>query len=74
MQRVIKQGHIDPEDFNGVSVYGCLFVDRGAAADVVAGKDPEWNVPGKRGIRPTVRKRKVDEEDDEEKEEACLAI
>lgn len=43
VQRVLNQGHIDAEDFNG---------------------DPEFNVPGQKGIRPRQPRKKKNAEEE----------
>ena len=66
IRRVIEQGHIDAEDFNGVSdVTICL---RCSAELKPANQDPEYNVLGQSGIRGRARKT----EPDEENGEVCL--
>lgn len=65
---MVAQGHIDAEDFNGVSVSVMAGLDEVAVAD--GGKDPEMNKPGQKGI--FARKKKTKQEDGDD--QVCLLL
>lgn len=69
VQRVITQGHIDPEDFKGVSYTLYTGLDPAFLTDIPFSiiQDPEMNKLGQRGIHSKKKKEpKASEEDEEE--------
>ncbi|KAI1337114.1 hypothetical protein F5Y15DRAFT_391422 [Xylariaceae sp. FL0016] len=77
VQRVVKQGHIDAEDFNGdpeFNVPGKAAIRGRAKKNKAADEDDEADGAGSSPAKPTPKKaakrgrKKVDEEEDEEEE------